>query len=78
MTVKYCYDTIDTKGGGNLGYENFSDVLTVKEIAEYLKVNTITVQRAIKKGDLKAFKLGKDWRIQKEDLINWINGKYQR
>ena len=59
-----------------MGYENLSDILTVKEIAEFLKVNSITIQRAIKRGELKAFKPGKDWRVHKEDLIEWIKGKY--
>jgi excisionase family DNA binding protein len=58
-----------------LGYENLSEILTLKQVAEFLQVSPLTIQRAIKAGKLKAFKPGRDYRILKEDLIAYIEGE---
>ena len=44
---------------------------TVKEIAEILKVNKVTVQRWCKTKDLPAVKIGKSYRIEKNDFEEW-------
>ena len=41
---------------------------TVKELAEYLRVESHAVLRWIKKGKIKAVKFGKDWRISEEEF----------
>ena len=41
---------------------------TVKELAEYLRVESHAVLRWIKQGKIKAFKFGKDWRIPEEEF----------
>lgn len=48
-------------------------LLTAKEAAEILKVRKNTVYDMIKRGDLKASKLGKQLRIRQEDLIFIFN-----
>ncbi|MDY5498163.1 MAG: helix-turn-helix transcriptional regulator [Anaerobutyricum sp.] len=48
------------------------NLLTVKETAEILKVKKNTVYEMIKRGDVKASKLGKQLRIRKEDLDYYI------
>lgn len=45
-----------------------SDVFTVQEVADMLKVHPYTVNRMIRTGRLKAFKLSRRYRIRKEDL----------
>jgi len=55
-----------------VGYEKLPDILTLKQVAEFLQVSNITIQRAIQTGKLKAFKPGRDYRILKEDLISYI------
>ncbi|MBP7223430.1 MAG: helix-turn-helix domain-containing protein [Sedimentibacter sp.] len=57
-----------------MGYDNLPEILTLKQIAEFLQVSNLTIQRAIKSGKLKAFKPGRDYRILKEDLISFIEG----
>ena len=44
------------------------EVMTIKEIAEYLRVSYATIYRLIRKGALPAFKIGGQWRIKKEEL----------
>lgn len=55
-----------------MGIENLQDVVTIKELADFLKVSVITIRRAIDSGELKAFKVGKAWRIEKEAVLEWI------
>lgn len=45
---------------------------TVKEIAALLKVSTRTILDRIRADELKAFKIGKDWRVSKKNLEEWI------
>lgn len=47
-------------------------ILTIKEVAGYLKVNERTVYRLAVSGDIPAFKVGGSWRFRKETLEQWI------
>lgn len=50
-----------------------SELLTVTQAAEYLKLSDKTVRRLIKKGDLIASKIGnRAWRIRSSDIENYI------
>lgn len=45
----------------------------VKEVGEILNLSPITIRRYIKDQKIKGFyKLGKEWRIEKEDLEKFI------
>jgi len=48
------------------------DVLTVDEIADYLRVSRATICRWCGAGKLPAFKIGKSWRVQRSDLEGYI------
>lgn len=47
-------------------------ILTIKEVAAYLKVNERTVYRLAASGDIPAFKVGGSWRFRKDTLEQWI------
>ena len=49
-----------------------TDILTVKELAEYLKLNEKTAYRLAAKGDIPGFKVGGSWRFKREDIDHWI------
>ncbi len=49
-------------------------LLKIKEAAEFLAVNPETVRRLIRKGKLKAVKIGRLWRIRKEDIEALTDG----
>ena len=49
------------------------EFLTVEEVAQILRVHWQTVLNYIKSGKLKAVKLGKGYRISKNDLCNFIS-----
>jgi len=48
------------------------DILTVKEVAEYLQVTERTLYRLAQEGKIPAFKVGNSWRFRREDLDQWI------
>ena len=47
-------------------------VLTVKEVAKYLKVNDRTVYRMAAAGKIPAFKVGSSWRFKQSEIEKWI------
>ncbi len=48
------------------------EVLTLGEVAAYLKAGKRTVYRLAAEGRLPAFKLGGTWRFLRADIDNWI------
>jgi excisionase family DNA binding protein len=46
-----------------------NEVLTVKEVAIYLRVNRVTVWRWCQQGIIPASRFGRNWRIRKIDLL---------
>ncbi len=46
---------------------------TATELAMILKVNIMTIYRYIKKGKLKAYKIGKDYRIDKSEFNKFLD-----
>ena len=47
-------------------------VLTIKEVAEYLGVHPSTIYKYAQTGQIPAFKIGSDWRFKKELIDQWI------
>ena len=50
-------------------------VLTVKDLCEYLRVHPSTIYRLLKAGQLPAFKVGSDWRFNVESIDRWRLGQ---
>ena len=46
---------------------------TARELAEKLRVNIMTIYRYIKAGKVKAYKIGKEFRIDKNEFDNFLN-----
>ena len=47
-------------------------ILTLKEVAAYLKLADKTAYRLASEGKLPGFKVGGSWRFKREDLEAWI------
>lgn len=47
-------------------------ILTLKEVAAYLKLAEKTAYRLASEGKLPGFKVGGSWRFKHEDLEAWI------
>ena len=52
---------------------NKQEFYTAKELAEKLRVNIMTIYRYIGAKKLKAFKFGKEFRIDKKEFISFLN-----
>ena len=50
----------------------YDDILTIEEVAEALKIGTSQAYKIVRSGDLKGYKEGKDWKVPKVSLINYI------
>ncbi|MGA2409508.1 MAG: helix-turn-helix domain-containing protein [Candidatus Binataceae bacterium] len=48
-----------------------ASVLTLEEVAGYLRVHPSTIYRLLKKKKLPAFKVGSDWRFNLESIDRW-------
>jgi excisionase family DNA binding protein len=46
---------------------------TAKELADKLRVNIMTIYRYIKAGKLKAYKIGKEFRIEKKEFQRFLD-----
>lgn len=48
------------------------EILTLKEVAEYLKLAEKTAYRLAAEGKLPGFKVGGSWRFKQQDVATWI------
>jgi len=49
-----------------------TDVMTIKDVAQYLRLSEAKVYAMARDGSIPAFRIGKSWRFQKELLVEWI------
>lgn len=49
-----------------------SDILTISEVADYLKIAERTLYRLVAAKKIPAFKVGGTWRFSRIDLDQWI------
>jgi excisionase family DNA binding protein len=51
------------------------EIMTAKEVAEYLNIHPLTVHKYAREGKIPAFKIGTDWRFHKKYIARWIKEK---
>lgn len=47
-------------------------LLTLYEVAAYLRLNKFTVYRMTERGELPAIKVANQWRFKEKDLDKWL------
>ena len=52
-----------------------AEILTVKQVADYLKVTERTIYRLAAAKKIPAFKVGGTWRFRKVDIDRWIEAQ---
>ena len=52
-------------------------LLTVREIADYLRVHQRTAYRLITGGSIKAIKIGSQWRVPEHELMKFIESGWK-
>jgi excisionase family DNA binding protein len=53
-------------------------VMTVKDVAEYLDVHPMTIYKYVQEGNIPAFKIGASWRIRRDSIKKWIQENEQK
>ncbi|MDA0782487.1 MAG: helix-turn-helix domain-containing protein [Proteobacteria bacterium] len=48
------------------------EILTIKEVSEYLKIKEKTTYSLAAKGEIPGFKVGGSWRFRKNEISRWI------
>jgi excisionase family DNA binding protein len=52
-----------------------TDIMTIKEVAVYLKLTEKTAYRLTAQGKIPGFKVGGSWRFKMTDIEKWIEGQ---
>lgn len=52
---------------------NNKDFYTTQELADKLQVNVMTIYRYLKASKLKAYKIGKEYRIDKQEFESFLS-----
>ncbi len=55
-----------------------TDIMTIKEVAEYLKLKEKTAYKLVAEGKIPGFKVGGSWRFRKREIEDWIEKQSQR
>ena len=50
-----------------------TDIMTIREVAAYLKLTEKTAYRLAAEGGIPGFKVGGSWRFRKSDIDQWID-----
>jgi len=53
--------------------KNDSQIMTVEEVADFLKLSKITIYKLVKKGQLPGFRVGNSWRFRKDKILDIIS-----
>ena len=54
------------------------EILTLKEVATYLKLAEKTAYRLAGEGKLPGFKVGGSWRFKQSDIESWIEKQHKQ
>ena len=46
-------------------------LMTLQEVADYLRVTRSTIHRILKRNQIPAFRIGRHWRFNLEEINNW-------
>lgn len=52
--------------------EHENEIMTISQVAKYLQISEVTTYKLVNEGKIKAFKIGRHWRVKKEDLAEFI------
>jgi len=54
------------------------DIMTVREVADFLKVTERTIYRLAAENQIPSFKVGGSWRFRRADLAKWMSEQADR
>ncbi len=57
---------------------NSSEFMTVSEVADLMRVSSMTVYRLINAGEIRAARVGKSYRIRESDVDQYLADRYNQ
>jgi excisionase family DNA binding protein len=55
--------------------DRYNDIMTIEEVAEYLRLTPQTIYKWAQEKRIPATKLGKEWRFRKSIIDRWLDDK---
>ena len=55
-----------------------TDIMTIREVADYLKLTEKTAYRLVAEGKIPGFKVGGSWRFRRGEIERWIDEQKNR
>ena len=74
-------DTVNlmpTHKNGTNGSANKSQIMTLREVAQYLGLHVMTVYKLTRGGQVPAAKIGGQWRFKRDVLDKWLEAQMGR
>ena len=53
--------------------EDYPEIMTVTQVAEYFQISEMTTYKLVQEGTIPAFKIGRHWRVKRDDLDVFID-----
>jgi excisionase family DNA binding protein len=53
-------------------HKNLGDVLTIEDLALYLKISKSTLYKLVREGKIPCQKIGRHWRFHKKTIDSWL------
>lgn len=53
-------------------FETYDDILTIEDLADALKIGNCKAYQIVRSGKINAYKEGKDWKIPKQALVEYV------
>ena len=53
-------------------------LMTLKEVAQYLRLSEDTVYKKANESSIPSFKIGKQWRFRRNDIDEWLERQAKR
>lgn len=50
-------------------------IMKVEDVAQYLGVHPLTVQKYAREGKIPGFKIGTEWRFERKHIQKWVKEK---
>ena len=60
------------------GVRNTEQIMTLREVAQYLGLHVMTVYKLTREGRVPAAKIGGQWRFKRDVLDNWLESQMHR
>jgi excisionase family DNA binding protein len=64
--------SLNPKKGASGEKTTTAEIMTTKEMAEYLKLHQITICKLSKEGKIPSVRIGRVWRFDREVIDEWI------